>query len=599
MKVVVATPLHGYRPGHRTRALTGALALSWLATACTGTVGPGGDDLVGGNGTPGMPNKPGTPGAGGSSGSPGTGGTAGTNPVVPGPPAATMGDVGRVGIHRLNNTEYDNTIRDLLGVTASAREGFISDEKAAGFDSIAAAFGMDAARFEQYFTSGQALAEKAFADTAARGRIVTCAPSSPTDQTCLKNIVKAFGQRAYRRPLSTTEIESLAKLATDAIAAGEDFNGGVKQVVATLLASAPFLYRVEMDADPASKTPHKLNGYELASRLSYFHWSTMPDETLMGLAGSGDLLKDDVLSAQIERMLNDPRGQEFTANFAGQWLGFRSFKNHQVEATVFPNFDDALRQSMLKESTMFFNEFLNGRPMSEFFTADINFIDTKLGAFYGIPGGTAEMKKVTHTADQRVGFLGLGSFLSNTSFAYRTAPTLRGTWVMDHLLCEPIHAPDNIPELDKPGTPMAEMPQSQNVRVRLAAHRVDPKCAGCHNVLDPIGFGLENFDAVGAYRTKYLNGDPIDSSGVMPDGKKFNGLPAMAAMLGDASDTRLIDCTVQKVMTYALSRELGDADKLYVDQVRARWKQDGLGLRNLIKAVVLNDTFRLRRGEAL
>ncbi|HEY0708080.1 MAG TPA: DUF1592 domain-containing protein [Polyangia bacterium] len=595
MKVPVVAPLHD----SRFRTLGWAFALS-VTVACTGQIGAGAES--GGAGTPGT--GAGAGNGSGSSGSPGgassgtgnTGTGSGTNPA----PGTANADVGRIAIRRLNNTEYDNTVRDLLGVSANARATFIPDEKAHGFDNIAAAAGVTGAQFEQYFNAAQSLADKAFADPAARARIMTCTPTGAADSTCIKNIARTFGLRAYRRPLETAEVDALAKLASDAITLGEDVTGGIKHMVHTVLASASFLYRIEVDPDPKSITPRKLNGFELASRLSYLQWSTMPDQQLFGLAQSGDLLKDDVLAAQIDRLLADPRAAEFTNNFAGQWLGMQTFAAHQVEGTVFPAWDEGLRASMLKEGLLYFNEFLGGnRPITEFFTADINFIDAKLGAFYGIPGGDAQMKKVTHTADQRVGFLGLGSYLTQTSFAYRTAPTLRGHWVLENLLCEHTPPPPaNVPELDNAAAPVT-MTQSQNVRERLKAHREDPQCAGCHAVLDPIGLGLENFDAIGRYRTKYPNGDDVDASGMMPTGETFSGLPALAALLARPSDTRLIDCSVDRLMTYALAREIGTADKPAVTQIRDTWKRQGLTLRNLLKTIIMSDSFRQRRGEPL
>jgi hypothetical protein len=595
VEVPALVPLHD----SRSRVLGWAIALS-LTVACTGQIGsapnePGGSAN---SGSPGNAMGPGGSASGnGSSAGNSSNGVAGSTPP---PPGAANVDVGRIAVHRLNNTEYDNTIRDLIGVAAGARSSFIPDEKAHGFDNIAAAGGVTSAQFEQYFNAAQTLADKAFADTATRGRIMTCTPTGAADTTCIKTIVRTFGRRAYRRALETAEVDALAKLATDAITLGEDITGGIKHVVRTVLASPSFLYRIEFDPDPKSPTPRKLNGYELASRLSYLHWSTMPDEQLFGLAETGELLKDDVLSAQIDRLLADNRATEFTNNFAGQWLGMQSFSAHQVEGTVFPTWDEPLRAAMLKEGLMYFNEFLTGaRPMTEFFTADINFVDAKLAAFYGIPGGDAQMKKVTHTADQRIGFLGLGSYLTQTSFAYRTAPTLRGHWVLENLLCEHVPPPPaTVPELDNAGTPVT-MTQSQNVRERLKVHREDPQCAGCHNVLDPIGLGLENFDAIGRYRTKYPNGDDVDASGVMPTGETFNGLPALAALLGRSSDTRLVDCTVEKLMTYALSREMGAQDKPALTKIRDAWKQQGLNLRNLLKTVIMSDSFRQRRGEPL
>jgi hypothetical protein len=553
-----------------------ALALVFGAVACNGEIaGPGKP--------PGMPTSPGKM----------------EPPLDPMTGMPVNADVGRQAIHRLNNSEYDNTVRDLLGLPAAARTSFIPDEKSVGFDNIASAFGMTAAQYEQYFNSALALSDKVFADAALRSKIVTCAPAAAGDVNCTKAIVKAFGQRAYRRPLQPAEIDGLTKLGTDALALGEDFNGAIKQVVKTVLASVPFLYRVEMDSDPNSKAAHPLDAYELASRLSYLQWSTMPDDQLFMAASDGSLMKTDVLSAQVDRMLADPKAKEFTASFAGQWLGLRTFQGHQVDTTVFPMFDEATRQAMYQEGILYFSEFLAGSlTMDKFFSTDMNFVNAKLGAFYGITGGGAtDLTKVTNTGDERVGFLGLGAFLTQTSYSYRTAPTLRGVWVLENLLCQEIPPPPaNVPDLDGPAAPVT-MTQSQNVRMRLAAHRQNPACSACHTTLDPIGLGLENFDAVGRFRQTYPNGDAIDASGVMPDGATFNGLPSLAALLGRNADTRLIDCAAKKLMTYGLSREITDADGPYVNQVRDNWKKQGLGMRNLLKTIILNDTFRFRRGE--
>ena len=493
-------------------------------------------------------------------------------------------DVGRVAIHRLNNAEYDNTVFDLLGVTGSAAATFIPDEKALGFDTIADAFTMGDARYEQYFNAADALVERAFADPTLAARLLTCAPApSGGDVTCMRAIVRDFGLRAWRRPLTDAEVASLVQVGADAVALGEDFPGSVKQIVKTVLVSAQFLYRVEMDPDPASATAHPLGGYDLASRLSYLFWSTMPDARLFDLAGAGALQDEGVLTAEVDRMLADPRGGAFVSSFAGQWLGLRDLASHQVEPSAFPAWNEDLRQSMIREGLHYFSQFLTGaRSMADFFTADVDFAEPPLAALYG-------------TRDQRPGFLGLASFLTVSSYSYRTAPTLRGKWVLENLLCQTIPAPPpNIPKLDD-GKADSAATQSLNVRERLAEHRANPLCATCHNTLDPIGLGLENFDAIGRYRAVYVNGDAIDASGVMPDGSTFNGIQQLSALL--ARDSRLADCASQKMMTYALSRQLGDADAPLLKQVRARWAGQGLGLRALLDLLVTSPSFRQRHGQ--
>lgn len=550
--------------------------------ACSGSLDAG----PSGSGTGTDPNNPG----GVNNGTAGTAGTPGVvmNPPVDGnPPVQGMAtDVNRVNIHRLNAVEYDNTARDLLGVATTPASAFINDEEQDGFDNIAAAFGMTEAQFEQYYNAADGLADAAFADPTLAARIMTCATA---DAGCFGQIITTFGARAWRRPLTTAEVTRLTTVATDAVALGEDAAGAIKQVVKTLMTSVPFLYRIEFDTDPNSTAQHAINGYELASRLSYLGWSSMPDDAMFALAANGTILNSDVLTAEVDRMLASPKGMQFSENFAGQWLGFRKLKEtHVVDATVFPEFNDQMRASMVQEGLQYFNQFLTGdKLMTEFFTADIK----------NLPGITGTPTRNPDAADTRVGFMGLSSFLTFSSFSYRTAPTLRGKWVLENLLCQDIPAPPaNVPKLDDPAaTPPAEL-QSENVRVRLEAHRqMEPACNACHTMLDPIGLGLENYDAIGQYRTQYDNGDTIDASGQLPTGETFNGVQQLATIL--SADTRLTDCVSERMMTYALSRQLGPSDEPYLQQVRTGWAAGGLGLRGLMKQIVLNDTFRFRRGE--
>jgi hypothetical protein len=387
----------------------------------------------------------------------------------------------------------------------------------------------------------------------------------------------------------------------DAVALGETAEGGVKQVVKTMLAAPQFLYRIEFDQNPASLTPHALSPYELASRLSYLGWSSMPDDTMFAQAADGSISSDVGIATTIDRMLADQaKGNTFTQSFAGQWLGARDMKGHQVEPTAFKSFDEPLRTAMINEQYAFFNEFFtaaNPQPFTNFFTYDANFVDARLAMHYGFPAVTG-FTKVNNTTDTRVGFMGLAAFQTFTSFSYRTAPTLRGKWVLLNLLCQTIpDPPANVPKLDT-GAAADPNLQSQNVRVRLAAHRTQADCAACHATLDPIGLGLENFDAIGAYRTKYANGDTIDSSGVLPTKEMFSSLSQLASILSAGDyQKKLTDCASEKMMTFALSRSLGSTDEAYLEQIRGKWATEGYGLKALLKNIVLNDTFRWRHGE--
>ena len=567
--------------------------LALLLAACSGQIqrnqGPAGSEPF----TPGESTGTGTQ-AGASTGNkpgksnaPGAAGASGAN-------GAQAGDVNRVGVHRLNNNEYDNTVRDLLGVSETPARSFIADEKALGFDNIADALGMTEAQYEQYFDAAATLTDTVFADAKLRARILTCMPASAQDTSCTESIVRAFGKRAFRRPLSDAEVTKLSALAADATKIGEDFPGSIAHVVRAMLSSAPFLYRVELDPDPTSATPHPLGSYELASRLSYLLWSTMPDDALFSAAEGDQLSGDAQLSSELARMLADPRSERFLTGFAAQWLGLRGLQSHQVEPSVFPEFDEPLRAAMIREGLAYFDLFLHGeRSLREFFSADVNFVDDELADLYGMNGGPYDASKPTIvTSDARRGFLGLASFLTFTSFAYRTAPTLRGKWVLENLLCQEIPAPPpNVPQLVK----MDEVDQTLNVRERLAEHRANPVCASCHATLDPIGLGLENFDAIGRYRESYAAGDAVDASGMLPSGESFDGLMELSTLL--AADERLSDCASEKLLTYALSRKLEDGDQPFLADIRQRFMRDGGSVRALLQQIVLSEPFRFRRGE--
>jgi hypothetical protein len=547
--------------------------------------------------------------AGSNMGDPPVAGAAGT--IVEPPLTDGLGpslDVGRISIHRLNNFEYDNTVHDLLGVQGMAQATFQPDEEGE-FDNDADAFTINEARYEQYFDAADAIGETVFADTAPTGLRQTyvyglvspaCAPST-TDTTCSAQIISAFAQKAWRRPISTSELQELVKLATDALALGETADGSIKQVIKTLLASPPFLYRIELDPNPTSLAPHELDPYELATRLSYLAWSSMPDATLFDLAASGQIRAPVILQQQVERMLGDPKGARFSDSFAGQWLGVRDLQAHQVEPTAFPTFDEDLRAAFAQEQLLYFKEFLTGPlSMKDFIKTPMNFVNTRLAAHYGFPAvpEAAGFQKVINGDPNRIGFMGLGGVLTFTSVSYRTSPSRRGHVMLETLLCQSLpDPPPGVPKLD----PAAENPTAptDDVRTRLAAHARQADCAVCHVIIDPVGLGLENFDGIGAYRTKYpQSGTPIDASGMLPTGETFSTLAQLTEILSSGTHLQqLLDCTSHKMMTYALSRMLTAADDPFLIQVRTAWAGQGYGLEALLKDVVVSATFRYRRGE--
>jgi hypothetical protein len=508
------------------------------------------------------------------------------------PNAPADGDLGFKGIHRLNNTEYDRTVAHLLGTALTPASAFTIEEEAAGFNTVAEGLTMSPRQVADYFAAAFELAADVFAKPELAARIVSCEPAAPGDGACAEMIIQSFGLRAFRRPLDPGEVADLLGRYQAALALGDDHRGALQQVVATMLASPQFLYRIEFDPDPASTAVHPLSAHELASRLSYLIWSSMPDDELFELAGSGALLEIETLSAQVERMLADAKSSMLIDSFAAQWLGARHLDLHEADPALFPAWNAELRLSMQQEMGAYFDEFLHGgRPYSEFLSADVNFVDPRLASVYGMAAPSAAgLVRVENTADQRRGYLGLAGFLTYTSRKDRTAPSIRAKWVLDGLWCTVLEPPDDVIVAELP--PPAE---NQTVRDVLAVHRTNPACAPCHDTMDPVGLGLENFDAIGAYRDFYLNGLPVDASGQMPGGETFSGFSDLVTLVADSE--QFLPCAAQKLFVYGLGRSIGPS-KSYVDQVVENWKKTGLGLNELLEQLVLNDVFRYRRGDA-
>ncbi len=519
--------------------------------------------------------------------------------AAPGPAPAAGVDPGRVAIHRLNNTEYNNTVRDLLGTSSQPASTFLAEE-GFHFDNTATALGMTPGQYEGYFKAADDLMVEALASESARALLMSCTPSQPADP-CARRLIEAFGMKSYRRPLEPSEVERAIKVYDAELARSLNGSEALAQALRAMLSAANFLYRIEHDPLPASGAAHSLSGYELASRLSYLHWSSMPDPSLFEAAKSGQLLDPAVLEGTVDRLLADSKAQAFVESFAGQWLDIRKLFSHSVTPQLFPSYGTPLADAMMAEGYLWFQEFLSqDRPLTDWFTADFNYVNDVLSRHYGftVSVSAGEFSRVAVTTDQRRGFLGLSSFLTHTSFPSRTSPTLRGAWVLSELLCQTLAQPPGVvPELDESAVPTdVNLPKgSENVRERLERHRADPACNSCHQILDPIGLGLERYDAVGSYREAYGNLDPITPAGVLPDGTAFAGPEELAEIL--AQDPRFSACVASKLFTYALGREAEELDALTLEKLHRNWAARGLTLRNLLKEVVVSDSFRFRRGE--
>jgi Protein of unknown function (DUF1592)/Protein of unknown function (DUF1588)/Protein of unknown function (DUF1587)/Protein of unknown function (DUF1595)/Protein of unknown function (DUF1585) len=500
-------------------------------------------------------------------------------------------DPGRVAIARLNNLEYDNTIRDLLGLEANARATFQPDESG-DFDNNAEAFTMNDARYEQYFDSAGELAQQALADPAARARILVCTPAM--DPACFVRIVRAFGTRAWRRPLTDDEVTRFSSLAGALTAAGRGPDEVISGVVQAMLSSTTFLYRIEWDPDPTSLMPHAVAPYELASRLSYWLWSSMPDDVLFALAASGELSKPSVLVSQVDRMLSDARSDAFVESFAGQWLGIRDLQSHQVEPTTFPEWDPTLRDAMENEMTLYFASFLHGeRPFDQFLDADVNFVNARLATFYGMDatGLGAAAVPVQDTIDARKGYLGLGGFLTLTSFSYRTDPRTRAR-AIERLLCTTIPVPGSHGLTPFPPAVMNATTAREQIDAIVTS---GPSCKACHDGFEPLGLALEEFDGIGRQRTVDEHGAAVASGGMLADGTKVPNEADLADTL--ALNPSFLDCATNKSLGYALGRTIVESDTPYLERLRTAWGMRGNKLPALLEQIVVSDTFRFRRGE--
>ncbi|MEA2696919.1 MAG: hypothetical protein QOI66_1190 [Myxococcales bacterium] len=541
-----------------------------LGVGCTGSIdetGPGSSPSGGGgSGNPGNPGNPGT----------------GNNPLPPG-----AKEPGRVTLRRLNQTEYDNTVRDLLGTLSHPAKAFLSDTVANGFDNNGDSLTLSPVRLQQYQQAAETLATEALAPP-LRTQNLSCDPAA--GDACVRTFLTTLGQRAYRRPLTDDEIARYLTLAGKVRTAGGSPDEVINAVLQALLVSPNFLFRPEFDPDPKSLTPHLLAPYELASRLSYLVYASMPDDALFTAAKTGKLAAVKDVQAQLQRMLADPKSR-LSQNYAEQWLGVRTVETAQPDPKLYPAFNAALGASMKREVDLFFDEFVRQNlPIDQLLTANFTYLDDSLAKHYGVPavGGT-DLSRVTLSTPQRGGLFGMGALLVATSRGNRTSPVSRGRFTLDALMCaDPPPPPGNFMP------PTEDTITATDARTFLENHRMNPACASCHNQMDPIGLALENYDAIGAWRDTD-HGKPIDVSGVLLDGTKFSGRAELETAL--AKDPRVGSCLAKNLMAYSLGRSVGDKDQGYVDDAAKATGGGKLGMRDLLMNVVASDAFRMRRGE--
>jgi hypothetical protein len=427
----------------------------------------------------------------------------------------------------------------------------------------------------------------------SRAELFVCDPAGAVDTACARTILSRLARRAFRRPVGDADIEPLLAFFTEG-ASGAGFDAGLTLAIKRLLVSPEFLFRIEQDpAGVPPDTPYEIDDLTLASRLSFFLWSSIPDERLLALAEASALSEDGVLAAEVERMIADPKADAFVENFAGQWLYLRNLDAIVPVQSNFPDFDDTLRQGLRRETELFFSAIIReDRTAHELLDADFTFLNERVARHYGMTGinGSHFRRVQLSEGDPRRGLLGHGSILAVTSYPDRTSPVIRGKWILENLLgAPPPNPPPDVPglvETDGEGSVIS-------MRERMARHRANPTCASCHSLMDPLGFSLENFNAIGQWRTLGDAGETIDAVGAMPDGTAFEGVEGLRAQL--ISSDQFLETMTEKLLTYALGRGVEYYDMPAVRQIVRDSADKNYRMSSFIMGVVDSVPFRMRR----
>ncbi len=432
--------------------------------------------------------------------------------------------------------------------------------------------------------------------TPSRGRVFVCRPARGADEErCAREILSPLARRAYRRPVTAGDLDTLVGFYR-AGRRGGGFDAGIQFALERMLVDPSFLFRIERDPPGAAPgSAYALSGLELASRLSFFLWSSIPDDELLDAAARGSLADPVVLERQVRRLLADPRAQALVDNFFGQWLQLRDLRNVTPNATLFPGFDDNLREALMRETELFLeSQFRDDRSVLELLSADYSFLNERLARHYGIANVHGNrFRRVTFGSPERGGLLGQGSLLTVTSYPNRTSPVVRGKWVLDTLLgAPPPPPPPDVPSLPDRGAGGRLL----SGRERLEQHRENPVCATCHAQMDPLGFALENFDAVGAWRTSD-GGSPIDASGAMPGGASFRGAAGLReTLLGHREP--FVDTVIARLLSYALGRPVEYRDLPAIREVRRDAAPSRYRWSSIIQGIVRSTPFRMRQARA-
>ena len=434
-------------------------------------------------------------------------------------------------------------------------------------------------------------------DTPSRRAIFTCRPDTSAvadERTCATEIVSRLARRAYRRPVTQEDVDTLLGFFVDGREGGGSFDAGVQLALERMLVDPDFLLRITHDPDGAAPgAPYRLNDVEVASRLSFFLWGSIPDDALLDAVETGGLTRPAVLEAQVRRMLADPRADSLIDDFAMQWLHLRNLEDVKGDPVPYPDFDENLVEGFRQETTLFLTSTLReDRSLLDLLDADYTFVNERLARHYGIPGiyGSRFRRVTLPNREQRGGLLGQGALLALTSYPTRTSPVLRGKWLLDTIL----GAPPPSPPADVPALPeRSERGQTTSVRERLERHRQAPACATCHASIDPPGFALEQFDGLGAWRTRDEFGNPIDATATMPSGRTVQGMAGLRALLLERPE-QFAGTVAEKLLSYALGRALEHTDKPTVRAIVRDAAADDYRWSSLIAGIVKSPAFLMR-----
>jgi hypothetical protein len=496
---------------------------------------------------------------------------------------------GTAPIRRMTHFEYNATVRDLLGDQTHPADSFGMEEEALGFNNNAANLVTSSALAEKYMAAAEAIAARA---TQSLATLLPCDPALAGERACAEQFIQSFGQRAFRRPLEPEEVTLFLEQFDTGLADG-DFTAGIQMVIETALQSPAFLYRVEFGAVPtAGQTVVRLSSWETAARLSYLIWGSMPDEPLFAAAAAEELSTPEQIAAQARRLLDDPKARDAVANFHQQWLDYNRIANVTKDVTLFPEWTTSVGGLMREEARAFLDDAVFGAngSLASLLTSSSGFLNADLAAFYGVTGPAgATFEPVALDPTQRAGVLTLGSLLTINAHSNQTSPVHRGLLVRERFLCDPVPPPPPDVMVQAP----APNPNS-TARERFAEHSVNSACGGCHSLMDPLGFGFENYDAMGRYRTEE-NGLPIDATGMLTasdvDGP-YVGVIELASKLAASQDVE--SCYVKQWFRYGYGRGETATDSCSLATLTDRFAAAQGNIKELLVALTQTDAFLYR-----